>query len=254
MDIKLDDKSNKAITDKFTKIEELALLNEKKIKEIRERAGKDIPIPVVQLDTSETIQIGSEITEIENNRRKWRYDLNIRGLILYILGEIELEENELLKGREHKHKIHNKRISKVLENLSDHKANEFVFLWRYHWFREQYNILKDKENLPNYYEVELLKKIARELQYLVYSADIKLLEYWVTRRYSGEITYYLIAADRGGLLQPQLSDDTGSLIRYYQLQNLYVINKYLVDEHKELDNAYDALLHSSFSEDLQIYF
>jgi hypothetical protein len=244
LDIQLDGKSNKAIADKMQRIREMELVKENKIKEIREKDEYAI-ISVMDFVTAEETQIHSEIFGIENNKRKWRYDLNVRGLILYILGEIRLEETDYKK-------IHNNRISKVLENLSSRKADEFVFLWCYRNFREQYKVLKDIENLPNYYEVELLKKIARELQYLVYNADIKLLEYWVIRRYSGEITYYLIAAAREGLLH--LSGDTVSLIREYQLKNLYAMNRYLAEEHQELGNAYDSLSHSSFGEDLQIYF
>jgi hypothetical protein len=120
--------------------------------------------------TDEVRKISDEISKLNGDRRTWRYSLNIRGFIKYLLGEIELQKKP-------PHKIHNKRISKVLENLSHYYSEEFPFLMYYSEFRNEYDHLRVSAELPKYYEVELLKQIAQELQYQVDRAPIDFLKY-----------------------------------------------------------------------------
>ena len=64
------------------------------------------------------------------NNRLYVYSLNIRGLILYIFGEIENEDkvnSERHRGK--KRKInYNPQISRVIENLAKHYSRKFPFL------------------------------------------------------------------------------------------------------------------------------
>jgi hypothetical protein len=55
----------------------------------------------------------------------------------------------------------------VLENLSYHYREEFPFLMYYGKFKNEYDLVRIYAGLPKYYEVELLKQIAEELQYQV---------------------------------------------------------------------------------------
>ena len=183
----------------------------------------------------------AENEKIKNDERKWRYDLNIRGFILYILGEINLEN----KGRGR-----NNRISEIL-HIQRFKADKYPFLRFYDAFREIYKQLEDKEGLPKYYEVELLKKIALELQFLVHTADIELLNYWMTRRFSGETTYYLVASE--GLL-PTFTEEI-STIGDYQVTNFQAMDRYLSNEKKRVEASLKELRdYQSTEEDLQIYY
>ena len=251
LDITFDDECDKKVAENNSRIGEIFQLREER-KAKAEEIEKDHLVPFTVFNTpeeKEEIQrLFAENSEIKKNTRNWRYELNIRGLILYILGEIELEKNESRK--------HNNRISKVLQHLYEYKANKqkFPFLRFYENFRDKYKQIESKERLPAYYEVKLLKKISLELQNLVRTADIDLLNYWVTRRFSGEITYYFIALRRT-MLSSLLNREDVLFFADYQLRNLEVIMEYLVDEYKKVQTIYNDL--SSYPhliESLQIYF
>jgi hypothetical protein len=49
----------------------------------------------------------------------------------------------------------------------------------YSEFKNEYDRLRISAELPKYYEVELLKQIAEELQYQVDRADTDFLKYWL---------------------------------------------------------------------------
>jgi hypothetical protein len=189
---------------------------------------------VTDKPTDEGRKTSDEISKLDADRRKWRYSLNIRGLVKYLLGEIELQKIPPPK-------IHNKRISKVLENLSHYYAEEFPFLMYYSEFKNEYDHLRVSAELPKYYEVELLKQIAQELQYQVDRAPIDFLKYWVTRRYSGELTYYFISAGWSRVM-----DDKRDLrylsfkkIHDYQASCLYVMKQYLESEAVNINRRYE---------------
>jgi hypothetical protein len=233
LDIELDDVSERIILKKYKQIKAITRSYQRRN---RERFGP-------KTDHSLTNNVYSEIMQIKDNRRRWRYLLNVRGLVLYILGEIRQEKSEK--------RAHNKRISNVLRNLSV-RRKDMPFLYYYEAFRKEYEKLVSVEKLPEYYEVELIKKISEELQYIVYTADIALLQYWVTRRYSSEISYYLAAASLNGLLI--LTSSLSLLIRDYQMKNLHAMKLYLVNHLKDIRAQYDILDSSTFDEDLQVYF
>jgi len=221
LDHQLDDKSNKIISE-----------ISKQRQRLRESLFRGVKRPaIVPVVANEEGEMDEQIIRITSDRSKWRFYLNIRGLIQYLLGEIEEK------------KIHNKRVATVLENLSDY-PHEFPFLLFYSDFAKEHERLRASAEIPKSYEVELLKKIAEELKYQVQWANEDFLKYWVTRRYSGEITYYFASAWRIGLFDI----DDGNLrlplrkMREYQMANLQIMAEYLKSEHNNINNMYEDLL------------
>lgn len=63
--------------------------------ELEEKSLKVVLDKMVQKSTMNIVQgakLSLEIAKIERNRSNWRYGLNVRGFILYLLGEIESEK------------------------------------------------------------------------------------------------------------------------------------------------------------------
>jgi hypothetical protein len=226
-------------TDKVSK--SLKLLNEKQDKLMDEM--KKMNRPTGGLVASKLISHYDEMLgdlkntflkkeEIQSDRRQWRYSINIRGLIVYILGEIKSEDK----------RIHNKRISKVLENLHNNYPADFPFLKYYREFKEQYEIERGRQTpakLPKFFdEVNLLKNIALELQSQIYTADINFLNYWVTKRYvEGVVSYFKTAVDNKALQIEGLPTSLWEKLREYQIANFDVISKYLRYEHNNVESA-----------------
>jgi hypothetical protein len=179
-------------------------------------------------DFAEEVELGSK-----DNSRNWRYVLNIRGLIRYILGEVA-EEEELGKK-------HDARIDAMLKNLAENYLDRFPFLLYYDAFRQKYHRLhNERKGFPTFYEVEVLKRIALELQYLVHTADHVYLRYYVTRRYSEEITRYFHRWFRLGLIS-NLHGLKYETLRSYQKQILQIVIDYLKDEIKWKSEEYKAI-------------
>jgi hypothetical protein len=185
-----------------------------------------------------------EMSDMTVDKRRWRYSPNIRTLIVYLLTQIksENEDSGLSVGK--KARIHNKRISNVLANLSLNYAEEFPFLLYYSDFQNENDRLKEYAKLPKYYEVELLKQIAQELRYQVDSADIDFLKYWVTRRYSGELSFYFISSMKSGRLDEgkDLHHLSFEKIRHYILCCLDLIKRYMEFEHSNIKGQYESYL------------
>ena len=89
--------------------------------------------------------------------------------------------------------------------------------------------------------MELLKQIAQELRYQVDSADIDFLKYWVTRRYSGELSFYFISSMEGGRLDERkdLHYLSFEKIRHYILSCLDLMKQYLIFEHSNIKGEYE---------------
>jgi hypothetical protein len=194
----------------------------------------------------EKIKIQTEITSLETNRGNWRYSLDIRGFIIYLLGEIELQREE--------HKVHNQRISKLLENLSKHYLEDFPFLMYDGEFKKEYETLEKDGKVPKNFEIELLKKVAEELRFQVHTASKDFLKYWITRRYSGELTRYFIITfmiEWPVNIDKYLHFLSFKKLLEYQLKNLQIIREYLEYECKDMNGAYDLL---SDEHRLQLYF
>ncbi|MGD1837819.1 MAG: hypothetical protein ACPKPY_07150 [Nitrososphaeraceae archaeon] len=186
-----------------------------------------------------------EIEEIKKNKRLYQYQLNIRGLILYILGEIEREYDDK--------KNYNKRILNVLENLSKNYSKDFLFLLHFDFFRKCHIEIIKEGALQKYHEVELLKQISQELKDQLHM-PLDYLRYTVTRRFSGEITYYLATCIRDGLIP---YDDYSYLvptIREYQLKNIRIMKEYLKDEYSNVNGICTSLENSNSEEKLVTYY
>jgi hypothetical protein len=189
------------------------------------------------------VYVMKEISDMISGRRRWRYSPNIRTLIKYLLAQIE-SESEDTRSAEKKARIHNKRISNILANLSVNYPEEFPFLLHYSDFQNEYDKLKEYAKLPKYYEVELLKQIAQELQYQVDSANIDFLKYWATRRYSGELSFYFISSIKSGRLDEvkDLHYLSFEKIRHYVLSCLDLTKQYLIFEHSNIKGQYESYL------------
>jgi hypothetical protein len=184
-------------------------------------------------------QLMKEMSDMTFDRRRWRYSPNIRMLIKYLLAQIKSENEDTLSA-DKKARIHNKRISNVLANLSINYAEEFPFLLYYSDFQNEYERLKGYAKLPKYYEVELLKQIAQELRYQADSADIDFLKYWVTRRYSGEQASILSPMNSGRLDEGKdLHYLSFEKIRHYILSCLDLMKQYLKFEHSNIKGEYE---------------
>jgi hypothetical protein len=190
------------------------------------------PIRYLDVVPKREPQDAEEELEFNENKRNWRYVLNVRGLIRYILGEITIEKKEKRK--------HSARISAMLRNLAANHLERFPFLLCYDVFREEYHRLEGTRKFPTLYEVEVLKRIAEELQYLVYAADLEYLKYYVTRRYSEEIMNYFIRSFQGGMIK-NLGKLQYKTLKYYYTQTLRITTKYLKDELKRKEREYGRL-------------
>jgi hypothetical protein len=237
LDHMLDDKSNKIISE-----------ISKQREQSRESRYRDVKRPkIIPVISKEEAKMDDQIIRIQGDRSKWRFYLNVRGLLQYLLGEIELQNKEK--------KVHNKRITTVLENLSDNYPQEFPFLLYYSDFAKEFERLRAFAEIPKGYEVELLKKIAEELKNQVEWAKEDFLNYWVTRRYSGEITYYFASAWRTG--QFDIDDEHLHLpfrkMREYQMTNLQVMAEYLKSENDIVNNMYYDRIDSDRILDFNLY-
>jgi hypothetical protein len=169
---------------------------QKLISEIKNQMRNAKPdVNEIELETSE------EVLKIQNDRQYWKYCLNIRGLILYILGLIKTDKkkwnkNEGQKVRPEERKsgrkkgdgsYNRRRIDKTLELLSDNHLEVFPFLSNYRTFREV---------LPKNHLIDLVREVAEELQFQLDTTDIRFLKYWITKRYYTSITNYFEALKR----------------------------------------------------------
>ena len=96
----------------------------------------------------------------------------------------------------------------MLKNLSIHYPDTFPFLRHYEIFRQEYKRIEEEEEReksgkrrPSFYEVEILKVIASELQYPVHTADLEYVRYYVTKRYSEMLTYYFTSSLKAGRIE-----------------------------------------------------
>ena len=114
----------------------------RKIIEIDKERRKFAKNKVIPTFFPEGIILTEKIEEIKQDRGLWQYYLNTRGLILYIIGEIDLEDKDK--------KNYNKRINLVIENLSKSYITHFPFLFFYQEFRNQFKNA-ESEQIREYY-------------------------------------------------------------------------------------------------------
>lgn len=192
---------------------------------------------------NDELKISPEVLRINDDRQYWRYSLNIRGFILYILGLVKTENkesdrNERQKGTNDKRKRGRKegdvsydtrRIDKTLGIISDSQFEAFPFLSNYRIF---------KELLPKNYLINIFKQTAEELQYQLNTTDIDFLKYWITRRCYIAITNYFGLLEKvPHLYVKDIDPETRIKLRDYKIQMLSYMVNYLSDEGKVCKNA-----------------
>lgn len=208
----------------------------------RRKCAKD---PVIPKFFSEGAVLSDKITEIKQDRGLWHYYLNTRGLILYIIGEIDLEEKDK--------KNYSKRINLVIENLSKSYINHFPFLFFYQEFRNQFKTVeKRNQKTVRNIEIEILKEIANTFRFHIQSIDILLLEYLVTKMYSYRIMYVILDYIKRDLL-PENDQSLIKTLREYQLVMLEAMNKYLSNQKKGIENQYDLLFNTEIDDEIIRY-
>jgi hypothetical protein len=184
-----------------------------------------------------------------------KYFLNTRGLILYILGKTtpnknenknknSLNQKEVLRNREK----YRKNISNVLSNLSENYSSNFPFLLYYKKFRE---ILKDvmkNHQYLRYYDVDILITIAEDLESQMWlddkytnsnidSNNNALINYWIVKRYSAEVTHYLAYFSK--YLKEDNKEEFLTIFREYQNKMIIIMLQYLKDEQKSAQDLLD---------------
>ena len=192
-------------------------------------------------------ELNHEIEEISMNNRLYVYSLNIRGLILYILGEIENEDKvNSERYKDKKRKInYNPQISKVIINLAKYYSRKFPFLYDYIEMSNLLSKIDASTHSEKYYEIKILRKISEELKHQIHfderynnldldSNNNNMINYWLTKRYFSEISYYF------AYLYQFLDDENKKgfihLFRDYQKQMLTLLEEYLEEEQKSIRN------------------
>ena len=190
-------------------------------------------------------ELNHEIEEISMNNKLYVYSLNIRGLILYILAEIENEvkvNSERYKDK--KRKIsHNPQISKVIENLAKHYSSKFPFLYNFLEMRKIISKIASSNNSERHYEIKILRKIAKELKHQIYfderysNSDLdynnnNLINYWITKRYFTEIYHYFVHLYQ--FLDNDKKNEFNLLLKDYQERMLMLMKEYLEKEEKSV--------------------
>ena len=216
-------------------------------------------------DISKNFSKSQQQTKVEGVKKSYkieRYFLNTRGLILYILGKTngknpDKNENENQNSSNQKQSSENrekyrKNISEVLINLSQNYPKNFPFLLHYKRFKEILkDVIKNNQHLK-YYDVDILITIAKELesqiwfdeQYSNLNLDTNnnaLINYWIVKRYSNEITHYLAYIFRD--VKEDNKEEFLTIFREYQTQMLTIQLEYLKDEQKLVQDLLDEFNH-----------
>jgi hypothetical protein len=192
-------------------------------------------------------EINRQIEEIFMNNELYVYSLNIRGLIIYILAEIQNEnENNSDRNKVKKRKInYNSQISRVIENLAEHYSKKFPFLYKYIEMKKIISKINPSKHFEKHYEIKILRKIADELKHQIYfderysNSDLdfnnnNMIYYWITKRYFTEVGHYF------AYIYPFLGNDNQSkfsnLFRNYKKKMITTIEECLEKEKEFLRN------------------
>jgi hypothetical protein len=197
---------------------------EKKLHDQIEKERRDMFSQVATLvpavPNSEKIQALQDHYRVLDRTERYRtYHLNIRGLILYLVGEISLYGDTSST---------NQHIIQVLKNLSSKFHTEFPFLKEYNSLTELFLKINEKD-----YSLQVLKQIAKNIKRII-GHNSYLLEYIVMKNYFEEITLYLLSAMDERLLE----EDANSLrkTQTYSLANLRRMETYLKEELEKISS------------------
>ena len=201
--------------------------------------------PVIPAFFPEAAFLLEKIEEIKQERGLWHYYLNTRGLILYIMGEIGLEEKDK--------KTYNKIINSVIENLSKSFTTHFPFLFFYQYFRDHFkSIEKRNGKAVRNIEIEILKEIAKTFRFQIQTIDIPLLEYLVTKMYSFKIMQVILDYIKRDLL-PENDQLLIKTLREYQLAMLKVMKQHLSTQNIVVENQYNIIYNTELDDEIIRY-
>ena len=218
---------------------------ERKIIEIDKERRKFAKNKVIPTFFPEGAVLSEKIEEIKQDRGLWQYYLNTRGLILYIIGEIDLEEKDK--------KRYSKRINLVIENLARSYITHFPFLAFYQDFRNHFkNTEKRNGKAVRNIEIEILKEIANTFKFQIQTIDIPLLEYLVTKMYSFKIMQVILDYIKKDLL-PENDQLLIKILREYQLAMLKVMKQHLSTQNIVVENQYDLIYNTEIDDEIIRY-
>jgi hypothetical protein len=157
------------------------------------------------------------ITNLKNKSRNWRFRLNFKGFLLYLISvhENRLDDKKLMK------------IKVMVRNLSQNIDTEFRFLG--------YFEILDKE-FGDVYKVHILVELAVELQYHLQDLTLEYLRYYVIRRLYEEVSFWL-GFDENIFLKPSLLAKK-EWERYVRLQKykIKLLNELITFEQKSIED------------------
>ena len=108
--------------------------------------------------------------------------------------------------------------------------------------------IDSSNNSERHYEIKILRKIAEELKHQIYfderysNLDLNnnnnnLINYWIVKRYSNEITHYL--AHFFTYVKEDNKEEFLTIFREYQNEMLTIMLEYLKDEQKSVQDLLD---------------
>ena len=118
----------------------------------------------------------------------------------------------------------------------------------YNYLHQQLRNQKTVRNI----EIEILKEIANTFRFHIQSIDILLLEFLVTKMYSYRIMYVILDYIKRDLL-PENDQSLIKTLREYQLVMLEIMNKYLSNQKKGIENQYDLLFSKEIDDEIILY-
>ena len=195
----------------------------------------------------------TKVERVKNTIEIEKYFLNIRGLILYILGKITFSQNEKENPSNQKNFLTNKEkyrknISNVLSNLSENYFSNFPFLLHYNRFKEILKDVMQNRQYLRYYDVDILITIVKELEKQIWfddrytnlnieSNNNAWINYWIVKRYSAEVTHYLAYFSK--YLKEGDKEKFLCMFREYQKKMITIMLEYLKDEEKSVQYLLD---------------
>jgi hypothetical protein len=150
------------------KVQEEVFALEKKYNFWQLKPGEIRSITSADPNYTRVVRAGSRIDELKTNRRNWRYGLNLKGLLLYLVLADEYGRDKRI-------------IHKVFTNVSNSNIGiiDLHFLQHFNVFEKLYNV----KTL-----VEILTQIAIELKDMISRMTPKFLKNYILTRCYEEIT------------------------------------------------------------------
>jgi hypothetical protein len=168
------------------------------------------------LEEEQIVKAMLQITNLKNNSRNWRYRLNFKGYLLYL---ISVHEN-----RHDDRKL--TKIKHIVRNLSQISDTEFGFLGYFAIFGKEFG---------DDYKVDILIEIAVELQYQLKHLTPEYIKYYAIRRLYEEISFWL-GFDENIFLKPALTKKERVRNARLQIYKVKLLNELIAFEQKTIED------------------